>query len=158
MCTSHDNEIPNLNLRIVGRVKGCQTHYSIFTVLKLIFPKKLWLMILQVEELNLPEDKCNEDRNYDFNDCVRKNLSQQVGWIKDHHTRSTKFSIFSGWDLFSISIFSYWSQVGCKTKWVVWSGNDMVMTRALRVLDTRLVLEIFCPTRTRLGPNTTRTE
>ena len=36
-------------------------------------------MILQVEELNLPEDKCNEDRNYDFNDCVRKNLSEQVG-------------------------------------------------------------------------------
>ena len=36
-------------------------------------------MILQVEELNLPEDKCNEDRNYDFNDCVRKNISQQVG-------------------------------------------------------------------------------
>ena len=36
-------------------------------------------MILQVEELNLPEDKCNEDRNYDFNGCVRKNLSQQVG-------------------------------------------------------------------------------
>ena len=30
--------------------------------------------------------------------------------------------------------------------------------RALRVLDTRLVLEFFCPTRTRLGPNTTRTE
>ena len=33
-----------------------------------------------------------------------------------------------------------------------------IITRALRVLDTRLVLEIFCPTRTRLGPNTTRTE
>ena len=33
-----------------------------------------------------------------------------------------------------------------------------VTTRALRVLDTRLVLEFFCPTRTRLGPNTTRTE
>ena len=33
-----------------------------------------------------------------------------------------------------------------------------VKLRALRVLDTRLVLEIFCPTRTRLGPNTTRTE
>ena len=36
-------------------------------------------MILQVEELNLPEDKCNEDRNYDFNDCVMKSLSEQVG-------------------------------------------------------------------------------
>ena len=31
-------------------------------------------------------------------------------------------------------------------------------TRALRVLDTRLELGIFCPTRTRLGPNTTRTK
>ena len=46
-----------------------------------------------------------------------------------------------------------------------WVGNSVclyepfiVKTRALRVLDTRLVLEIFCPTRTRLGLNTTRTE
>ena len=36
--------------------------------------------------------------------------------------------------------------------------RSYLMIRALRVLDTRLVLEIFCPTRTRLGPNTTRTE
>ena len=35
---------------------------------------------------------------------------------------------------------------------------DRHMSRALRVLDTRLVLDFFCPTRTRLGPNTTRTE
>ena len=33
-----------------------------------------------------------------------------------------------------------------------------LLSRALRVLDTRLVLEIFCPTRTQLGLNTTRTE
>ena len=36
--------------------------------------------------------------------------------------------------------------------------GSLISSRALRVLDTRLVLEIFCPTRTRLGPNTTRTE
>ena len=38
------------------------------------------------------------------------------------------------------------------------SDSAMFESRALRVLDTRLVLEIFCPTRTRLRPNTTRTE
>ena len=40
-----------------------------------------------MEELNIPEDKCNDDRNYDFNDCVMKSLSEQVGWIRS-------FSIF----------------------------------------------------------------
>ena len=34
----------------------------------------------------------------------------------------------------------------------------LVITRALRVLEFRLELGIFCPTRTQLGPNTTRTE
>ena len=40
-----------------------------------------------MEELNIPEDKCNDDRNYDFNDCVMKSLSEQVGWKRS-------FSIF----------------------------------------------------------------
>ena len=31
-----------------------------------------------MEELDLPEDKCNVDKNYDFNGCVRKSLSRQV--------------------------------------------------------------------------------
>ena len=36
--------------------------------------------------------------------------------------------------------------------------NIRLKTKDLRVLNTRLILGIFCPTRTRLGPNTTRTE
>ena len=35
---------------------------------------------------------------------------------------------------------------------------SLTLSRALRVLDTRLKLGICCPTRTRLGPNTTRTK
>ena len=49
-----------------------------------------------MEELNIPEDKCNDDRNYDFNDCVMKSLSEQVGWIRS-------FSIFAAF--FNLSLF-----------------------------------------------------
>ena len=38
--------------------------------------------IFQVEELDLPEDRCNLDKKYDFNGCVRKSLSRQVGKCK----------------------------------------------------------------------------
>ena len=41
---------------------------------------------------------------------------------------------------------------------LVEKNENCILCRDLRVLDTRLVLGIFCPTRTRFGPNTTRTE
>ena len=34
--------------------------------------------VYQVEELDIPEDKCNVDKNYDFHGCVRRSLSRQV--------------------------------------------------------------------------------
>ena len=34
--------------------------------------------VYQVEELDIPEDKCNVDKNYDFHGCVRRSLSQKV--------------------------------------------------------------------------------
>ena len=48
-------------------------------------------------------------------------------------------------------------EVGWNTH-VCAAGPIYVPSRAQRVLDTWLQLRIFCPTRTRLGPNTTRTE
>ena len=38
--------------------------------------------IFQVEELDLPEDKCEMDKNYDFHGCVRRSISRQVGICK----------------------------------------------------------------------------
>ena len=34
--------------------------------------------VYQVEELDIPEDKCYVDKNYDFHGCVRRSLSQKV--------------------------------------------------------------------------------
>ena len=48
--------------------------------------------LFQVEELDLPEDKCNVDKNYDFNGCVRKSLSRQVEKGQD----AKKFSCYPG--------------------------------------------------------------
>ena len=38
-----------------------------------------FLTMTQVVELDLPEDPCNGDPTYDFQACVRKGLSSQVG-------------------------------------------------------------------------------
>ena len=69
--------------------------------------------IFQVEELDLPEDKCEMDKNYDFHGCVRKSLSRQVGKGK----------------MFEVVISPI--QVGCRTKWDVWSETDMALTLSL---------------------------
>ena len=74
-----------------------------------------------MEELNIPEDKCNDHRNYDFNDCVMKSLSEQVGWIRS-------FSIFP--DFFNLSLFLLipgWvqDQVGCM-EWERYGSDPFV--------------------------------
>jgi hypothetical protein len=37
------------------------------------------LTMTEMEELDLPEDPCNLDRNYNFQACVKEGLSRQVG-------------------------------------------------------------------------------
>ena len=37
------------------------------------------LKLTEVEELDLPEDPCNTDPDYNFQACVRESLSSQVG-------------------------------------------------------------------------------
>jgi hypothetical protein len=37
------------------------------------------LTLNEVEELDLPEDPCNPDRDYNFQACIKKSLSRQVG-------------------------------------------------------------------------------
>ena len=37
------------------------------------------LILTEVEELDLPEDPCNTDPNYNFQACIRESLSSQVG-------------------------------------------------------------------------------
>ena len=68
-----------------------------------------------MEELDLPEDECFSDKTYNFNSCVRKSLSRQV----EPHKKNTKKNTEKK---HKIQVF----QVGCRTKWDVWSDADMV--------------------------------
>ena len=37
------------------------------------------LALTEVEELDLPEDPCNTDPDYNFQACIKESLSSQVG-------------------------------------------------------------------------------
>ena len=54
------------------------------TIIKIFNPNKTFnnlyrIALTEVEELDLPEDPCNTDPDYNFQACVRESLSSQVG-------------------------------------------------------------------------------
>ena len=57
---------------------------SLPALMKIVEPNKTsshyyCLTLTEVEELDLPEDPCNTDPDYNFQACVRESLSSQVG-------------------------------------------------------------------------------
>jgi hypothetical protein len=54
------------------------------SILLEIFPNETMshfyrLALTEIEELDLPEDPCNPDRDYKFQACIKESLSRQVG-------------------------------------------------------------------------------
>ena len=83
--------------------------FDLVEVMKMLYSTFLCMHdVYQVEELDIPEDKCDMDKNYNFHGCVRKSLSRQVRKGDDESFDFT--------------------QVGCRSKWDVWSETDVDLT------------------------------
>ena len=37
------------------------------------------ITLTEVEELNVPEDPCNEDPEYNYRECIKESFSRRVG-------------------------------------------------------------------------------
>ena len=42
-------------------------------------PYFYYLVLTEVKELNVPEDPCNEDQDFNFNQCIKEYISKTVG-------------------------------------------------------------------------------
>ena len=42
-------------------------------------PYFYYLVLTEVKELNVPDDPCNEDQDFNFNQCIKEYISKTVG-------------------------------------------------------------------------------